>query len=107
MYWRHGWLRVFVRDVEGNPRTQYRIHMWAARFWAANAIAAVIVYVLAPALWSRISVLYLVLVSLYANIATDSGAMAAANASTDERVTAYAIAAEADRQQAEDDSSAD
>jgi hypothetical protein len=41
-------------------------------------------------------VLYLVLVSLYANISTDSGAMAAANASTDERVTAYAIQEYAD-----------
>lgn len=93
---RHGWLRVFLRDIEGNPRTQYHAHRWMARFWGANAVAAVIVYVFAPAVWSRVSVLYLVLVSLYANISTDSGAMAAANASTDERVTAYAIQEYAD-----------
>jgi hypothetical protein len=92
---RHGWVRVFIRDFEGNPRTQYRFHKWATRFWLANAAAVVAVFTFAPALWGKISVLYLVLVSLYANAATDAGAMAAANASTGESVTAYAIEADA------------
>jgi hypothetical protein len=88
---RHSWVRVFVRDFEGNPRTQYIFHKWATRFWLANAVAVIGVFTFTPALWGRISVLYLVLVSLYANAATDAGAGAAANASTDEAVTAYAI----------------
>jgi hypothetical protein len=58
-------------------------------------VAVVAVFTFAPALWGKISVLYLVLVSLYANAATDAGAMAAANASTDESVTAYAVEADA------------
>jgi len=52
---------------------------------------------LLPVIWLKISVFYLVLVSLYANFATDAGAMAAADAgamaaadaATDEEITDF------------------
>lgn len=67
------------------------MHRFAARFWLANALAVVLVFFLAPAIWARAGVLYLVLVSLYANWSTDAGAMSAADAATDEAITAHAI----------------
>jgi len=49
--------------------------MW---WWAINFIAVIMVFAFANHTWQVISVLYLVLVSLYANWATDYGAMSAA-----------------------------
>ena len=94
MLGRHGWVRVFVRDLEGNPKTQYKIHKWATRFWLANTLAVLAVFILAPGVWKQVSVLYLVLVSLYANVATDFGAMAAAEAAGENAVSDYAIGQE-------------
>ena len=94
MLGRHGWVRVFIRDFEGNPKTQYFTHKIMARFWAVNAVVAVAVFILASAVWSRISVLYLVLVSLYANWSTDAGAMAASEAAGENAVSEYAIGQE-------------
>ncbi len=70
----HGWLY----RLETDARTQYRIHLWAARFWVLNAVAVVSLFFLTPGIWLRASVLYLILVSLYANLSTDYGAMSAA-----------------------------
>ena len=92
---RHGWIRIFVRDIEGNPQTQYKIHRTAMRFWLANAVVAVAVLVFAPGTWAKVSVLYLVLVSLYANWSTDFGAMSAAEAASKGSVSAYAVEADA------------
>lgn len=70
----HGWLY----RLETDARTQYRIHLWAARFWVFNAIAVLTLFFLTPGIWLKISVLYLILISLYANLSTDYGAMSAA-----------------------------
>jgi len=75
---RHGWLSVVIKDLETDPQTQYKVHLWAVRIWLVNMLAAVIVFAVAQGVWARISVLYLVIVSLYANAATDYGAMSAA-----------------------------
>ena len=92
---RHGWVRVLIRDVEGNPQTQYKIHRFAMRFWLANAVVAVIVFTFAPGVWAEVSVLYLVLVSLYANWSTDFGAMSAAEAAAEGSVSEYTVEADA------------
>ena len=88
---RHGWVRVFVRDFEGNPATQYSVHKWMMRFWLFNAVAAVGVFTFVPGVWARVSVLYLVLVSLYANWATDFGSMSAAEAASDGSVSEFSV----------------
>ncbi len=49
-------------------------HLGLTGFWFLNAIAVVIVFVYAPDLWKQLSVLYLVIVSIYANMATHWGA---------------------------------
>lgn len=84
-------LHVLARKFEGDPKTQYAWHKWAMRFWLVNAVIVITVFALAPAVWKQVSVLYLVLVSLYANWATDFGAMSAAEAAADEPVSAHKI----------------
>lgn len=80
---RHGWLKHFIKDFETNPQTQYKIHMFFTYFWLCNMALALSVFLFAPAFWSKASVLYLVIVSLYANFATDYGAVSAAEAAHD------------------------
>jgi len=82
--------RAAFRKIEGDPRTQYRAHRLMARFWLVNAVVVMLVYFLAPAVWSRASILYLALISLYANWTGDQGACSAADAATDEAITAFA-----------------
>ncbi len=49
-------------------------HLGLTGFWLLNAIAVVVIFVKAPDLWKQLSVLYLVIVSIYANMATHWGA---------------------------------
>lgn len=75
---RHGWLKYFIKDFESNPAVQYRIHMTFTYVWLVNMLLAVAVFVFLPGIWQAVSVLYLVCISLYANFATDYGAVSAA-----------------------------
>ena len=75
---RHGWLKYVIKDFETNPALQYRIHMTFTYLWLANMLVALSVFLFAQGLWQKASVLYLVLVSLYDNFATDYGAVSAA-----------------------------
>lgn len=68
----HHWLVVRIaQHFNADPHFQYRLHLVATYLWLANMLTAVVVFVFAQGFWSRFSVLYLVLVSLYANFATD------------------------------------
>lgn len=75
-----------VHQLEYDPTTQWKFHRNMTRFWVCNFIVALAVYFFAPGVWSKVSILYLVLVSLYANAATDYGAVPSAYAAmkTDE-----------------------
>ena len=84
-------LRVLMRRVEGRPATQYNFHKIMSRVWLTCMVVTVPVVVFAPVFWVKIGILWVAEISYYANFATDSGAMSAANASTDENITAYAI----------------
>lgn len=75
---RHGWLKYFIKDFETNPALQYRIHMTFTYVWLANMLLAISVFLFLPGVWQAVSVLYLVCISLYANFATDYGAVSAA-----------------------------
>ena len=75
---RHAWLGKFIKGLEYDPRIQYKVHLYAMWWWVLNFIAVILVFAVANHTWQVISVLYLVLVSLYANWATDYGAMSAA-----------------------------
>lgn len=52
-----------------NPLTMRSVNGWASIFWAANFPAVIAVYWLAPDVWKQASILYLALVSVYANFA--------------------------------------
>ncbi|MEU6580654.1 hypothetical protein [Nocardia sp. NPDC046763] len=82
---RHAWivalLRKFVHDFEEDAATQIAIHKWFLRFWLINFIAVTLVFFLAQGIWLRLSVFYLVAISLYANFATDYDALSASQAS--------------------------
>ena len=54
-------------------------------------VVTVPVVVFAPVFWAKVGILLVAEISYYANWATDAGAMAAANASTEEKITAYAL----------------
>jgi hypothetical protein len=75
---RHHWLGHLIKDLEYNPSTQYKIHITAAWFWIANLVIVLIVQFVFPDQWALIAVLYVAIVSLYANLATDYGAASAA-----------------------------
>ncbi len=51
-----------------------KFHGFGAWFWAANFPVVIAVYFLAPQVWANVSILYLALVSVYANFATDTDA---------------------------------
>ena|ERR1035441_211648 len=84
-------LRVLMRRVEGRPATQYNFHKVMSRVWLACMVITPPVVIFAPVFWAKAGILWVSEISYYANYATDNGAMAAANASTSENITAYAI----------------
>lgn len=77
---RHRWVRHLLKDFETNPKTQYKVHIFFTYFWLANIALSLFVFIFAQGFWQRASGLYLVIVSLYANFATDYGAVSAAEA---------------------------
>lgn len=88
-------IRDLARKVEGRPRTQYNFHKIMSRVWLICMVVTLPVVIFAPVFWAKIGILLVAEISYYANYATDASGMAAANASTDESITAYAIEADA------------
>jgi hypothetical protein len=79
----HSWLKHVIKDFEYNPVTQYKVHLVAMWVWTASMLTVVCLFTFANHFWQVVSVLYLVMISLYANWATDYGAMSAALAAQD------------------------
>lgn len=69
-----------VHELEYDPRAQFEFHRRMSGFWILNGSIVLTTYFLLPHVWHNFSVLYLVLVSLYANFATDYGAMPGSHA---------------------------
>lgn len=78
---RHGWLRFLVKDLETNPRTQYKVHLYGVVYWLINFPLVAALFFGEPALWLKWGVFITLVYSIYANFATDYGAMSAAMAS--------------------------
>jgi len=74
-------LRKLKHKLEYDPEFQTTFHIRMAYFWLINKVVAVTIFIVFPGFWARASVLYLVIVSLYANFATDYGAASASEAS--------------------------
>lgn len=81
----HKWLVKlivkFFKDAEDDALTQIKVHRWFIRFWMVNFVVALSVFIFLPDVWASASILYLTLVSLYANFATDYGALIASQGS--------------------------
>jgi hypothetical protein len=79
------------RRIEGDPVLQYKIHKVMARVWMVITLPLLALAIFEPHVWLVVGIAYVMVASNYANWATDSGAMSAANASTDEDITPFAI----------------
>ena len=77
---RHGWLSLIFKDLSTNPYTQYKVHMWGAIYWLINFPLIVCLFFFAPGLWLKLGIFITLVYSIYANLATDYGAMSAAEA---------------------------
>jgi hypothetical protein len=75
---RHGWLKFVVKDLETNPQSQFSIHKWGAVYWLANFPLITCLYIFEPHLWLALGIFITLIYSIYANFATDYGAMSAA-----------------------------
>lgn len=78
---RHGWLRHFVKGLEDDPAVQARVHKIACVYWAINFPVVVVLFFGFPGLWTGLALFVNTVYSLYANFATDYGALSAAQAS--------------------------
>lgn len=75
---RHRAIGKLLENLGTDPGMQYTVHKWAALFWVVNMPMVLAVYHFMPDVWDRMGLLYTLIVSLYANGATDFGAMSAA-----------------------------
>jgi hypothetical protein len=82
---RNGFLRIAARDLETNPHMQFRVHRWGLYYWLLNMPAVAILFFFAQALWLKWGVFIILEYSIYANLATDYGAMSAAMAAFEDR----------------------
>jgi len=73
-----GRVRVAVTALESDPMVQYRVHRWGAVYWLANFPVFVYLFFWQRSFWDTAGVFVILMYSLYANLATDYGAMSAA-----------------------------
>lgn len=74
----------FIHALEYDAGVQYHVHRLASWFWVANLPICALVFILAPDLWAKGGLFLTLVYSLYANFATDYGAMSAALAAQHE-----------------------
>ena len=77
---RHGWMNLLFKDLSTNPYTQYKVHMWGAIYWLINFPLICCLFFFTPTLWLKLGIFITLIYSIYANLATDYGAMSAAEA---------------------------
>jgi hypothetical protein len=77
---RYGWLGFVIKDLETNPHTQYKVHLYGVVYWLINFPMIIALFFLLPALWLKLGIFITLMYSIYANFATDYGAMSAAMA---------------------------
>jgi hypothetical protein len=71
----------FIREFEEDAKTQARFHLVMAYFWIANFPIVLYVFAYQKPIWDKYGVFYVLIASLYANFATDFGALSGAQAS--------------------------
>jgi hypothetical protein len=82
---RHGWMKLLFKDLSTNPYTQYKVHMWGAIYLLINFPLICALFFFTPTLWLKLGIFITLIYSIYANLATDYGAMSAAEAASGSR----------------------
>jgi hypothetical protein len=77
---RHGWLKHVVDGLETDPHVQYKVHLYGVVYWLINFPLVCALFFGEPALWLKLGIFITLIYSIYANFATDYGAMSAAMA---------------------------
>jgi hypothetical protein len=77
---RHAWMKLLFKDLSTNPYTQYNVHKWGAIYWLINFPLVCVLFFFTPGLWLKLGIFITLIYSIYANLATDYGAMSAAEA---------------------------
>ena len=72
--------RLVLRSVESDPDTQYKIHRWGAVYWLLNFPVIIWLFLFHQDLWLKVGIFITLIYSIYANLATDYGAMSSAMA---------------------------
>jgi hypothetical protein len=70
-------VKRFLCAILGDSKAQYLMNEWLMIFWIINFIAVHIVFFLALAVWSKVAILYLADISVYACIGQHYTGMAA------------------------------
>lgn len=73
-------VRNHIRKVMNDKAVRYRTEKW---FWELNIPAVIYLFFFQRPFWDEVSVLYLVLVSIYALVLTAGGAEQAAEAASE------------------------
>jgi hypothetical protein len=73
-------LKLVVHSLETDPDVQYKIHRWGAIYWILNFPVIIYLFFFHQDLWVRVGVFITLIYSIYANLATDYGAMSSAMA---------------------------
>jgi hypothetical protein len=76
----HRWMMLFMKDLSTNPYTQYKVHKWGAIYWLINFPLICALFFFTPGLWVKLGIFITLIYSIYSNLATDYGAMSAAEA---------------------------
>ena len=76
-------LRNDVQKCEYDPGTQWKFHLWMTRYWVANFPVVIVLFFVFPHVWVAVALFINTLYSLYANLATDFGAVPASRAAMD------------------------
>jgi hypothetical protein len=76
----HSWMNLMFKDLSTNPYTQYKVHKWGAIYWLANFPLICFLFFFTPGLWLELGIFITLIYSIYSNLATDYGAMSAAEA---------------------------
>lgn len=74
-------LRILRDDFENNPKFQIVFNKIFTYFWLVNMIAASFAFWIDRKDWDKYSIFYVTLISLYANFATNYGALSASQSS--------------------------
>lgn len=77
---RNGFLRLFIRDLETNPRAQFSVHKAGMWYWLLNFPAVTALFFFKPDVWLKWGLYITLIYSIYANFATDYAGMSSAMA---------------------------